>query len=111
MKKKKANKIMKYFFLVLIGVFLVIGLKKCSEDMEEIKKEKAYEHISNCENPYAFWQGVDGKSCDDARKTYYEYTDEEWEQEKRNLIDFGKITEEDYLYFEIKEEMKKNGGS
>lgn len=52
----------------------------------------------NFENPYAFWQGVHGGSCDEARRTYYEYTEEEWREEKKKLIDFGEITKQDYLY-------------
>ena len=104
-KKKRKQFIMKYSLLSILAILFIIGLNSCAKDLKDIKKEKAYEHMLNCENPYAFWQGVDGESCDEARRTYYEYTDEEWREEKKKLIDFGKITEQDYLYDELKEEL------
>ncbi|MEK5215255.1 hypothetical protein SAMN05421670_1090 [Psychrobacillus psychrotolerans] len=106
-KKRKKRKALKYFFLIILIIFLFFGLMSCAKDMEIIKKEKAEEFISYCENPYAFWKGVNGKSCDDARKTYYEYTDEEWKKAKRSLIETEGITEDDYLSDVIKEERQE----
>ncbi|MGA9225048.1 MAG: hypothetical protein WB217_01765 [Mesobacillus sp.] len=104
-KKRRKRLIKKYLLLSILAIIFIIGLHSCAKDLKEIKKGKAYEHMLNCENPYAFWQGVDGASCDDARRTYYEYTDEEWREEKKKLIDFGEITEQDYLYEELKKEL------
>jgi len=109
-KKRKIRRyVFKYICFIFLIVLLIFVLKSCAEDMQRINEEKAGEFISKCENAYAFWQGVDGKSCDDARKTYYKYTEEEWKEEKRKLIEFGEVTEEDYLYDEIKEEIKSEG--
>ncbi|MFE6167002.1 hypothetical protein ACFVP8_03890 [Viridibacillus arvi] len=109
-KKRKVGKyVFQYICFVLLIVLLIFGLNSCAKQNEEIRVEKAGEFISKCENPYAFWQGVNGKSCDDARRTYYKYTEEEWKQEKRKLIEFGDITEDDYLYSEIKKEIMKEG--
>ncbi|WP_335715491.1 hypothetical protein [Neobacillus drentensis] len=73
----------------------------------ETKIRKAGDFIDKCENSYAMWQGVNGKDCDDARKLYYHYTDKEWKEEKKRLIELGEITEEDFLYDEIKQEEKQ----
>jgi hypothetical protein len=99
-----------YIILPFISLIVLIGLiafvRWFFSGWEEIEKENAYEHIMNCQNPYAFWQGVDGKSCDEARKTYHEYTEEEWREEKKILVSLGRITEKDYLYDEFKKEIE-----
>lgn len=95
------------FILPLICVFLFLGIKSFFSGWDEIEKENAFEKIYNCENPYEFWQGVDGRTCDEARKTYNDFTEEEWREEKKKLIDFGRITEQDYLYDELKLELMR----
>ena len=97
----------KYGSLSFIFLGLFIMLKWLFSDWEEIEKEKAYEHMLNCNNAYAFWQGVDGKSCDKARKTYHGYSEEEWRGVKKKLVDLNEITEQDYLYDELKKELEE----
>lgn len=104
--KKPKRKVGKYIFLSIVALLLLWGFKSCSDSLMEIKIEKAGELIDKCENKYALWQ-VNEKDCDDARKLYFHYTDDEWKVEKKRLIDLGKITEEDYLYDVIKQEEKQ----
>lgn len=78
------------------------------KSLKESRIAKAGEFIDKCENPYAFWQGVNGKDCDDARKLYNNYTDEEWREEKETLIILQEVTEDDYLYDEIQAKIAKD---
>ncbi|MFJ7729299.1 hypothetical protein ACIQXV_24650 [Neobacillus sp. NPDC097160] len=114
--KKKGNwqttvtflgKVLKYLILSIMFVFFLMYISRCSKELvaekKEREREEAYEFIEKCENPYTWWGvNVNGKTCDDARKTYYQYTEEEWEEAKRDLIYFGEITEKDSLYDKIK---------
>ncbi|MEZ2322811.1 hypothetical protein R1C46_02845 [Bacillus tropicus] len=61
--------------------------------------------ISNHNNPFAFWQGINGKSCDDARKVHY--GEEVFLKMKRQLVRTGEVTEEDFLYSQYKREMEE----
>lgn len=106
MEPKKRHLKFKEICFIFIFLLLLFPLKSCvanvKGDMEDIKKENAREYILDCENPYTYVsKGINGHDCDEARKFYYNYTEEEWEEEKELLIDLGYVTEEDYLYLKI----------
>lgn len=104
------KKDLRILIIILIVLFLFKG---CTESLNEAKEEydkvKAQEFVAKCENPYAFWQGVNGESCDEARRISNEYTEEEWRVEKESLIRSGRVTDQDYLYNEIVDELKEKG--
>lgn len=94
-----------FTIFICMTPFLIKGYKSYKEYSIEYDKNKAREMISNCNNPYAFWQGVNGKSCDDARKALY--GEEAFLKMKRELVRTGEITEKDYLYSQYKREMEE----
>ncbi|NHC43208.1 hypothetical protein G6549_25305 [Bacillus sp. MM2020_1] len=110
-KKRRKENIIYSFILVGIILLLMWGLKGCVQAIHDGRIAKAGRYIEVCENPslYVQWD-VNGKDCDDARKIYNNYTDEEWEKEKENLVEFDEVTEHDGLYYVLKEKLYKQKG-
>ena len=110
-RQEMVRSIFKLMAIVVVGVILLKIVDSIGNATHEAKVEKAGEFIDKCENPYAFSQGVNGKDCDDARKLVNNYTEKEWAKEKVQLIELGEVTEEDYLYDQIKEKLDKKYGT
>ncbi|GAB6460797.1 hypothetical protein bcgnr5390_10730 [Bacillus luti] len=106
-KKRKKENIFYSFVLLIILMLLVFGLQGCVSSLHEAKVEKAHETIEKCDDHYEVGN-VDGKTCDDARKVYNNYSEKEWREKKKQLIDFEDITEHDQLYDELKREIVKD---
>ncbi|PIE94739.1 hypothetical protein CO726_14330 [Bacillus fungorum] len=106
-KKDKKDGIIILFGLVIIFIILVFGLKGCAKSLHEQKVEDAGETIQICEDLMEIGGSNEGKVCDDARKICNHYSEKEWREEKKQLIEFEDITEHDRLYDELKREIAK----
>ncbi|WP_255448463.1 hypothetical protein [Bacillus sp. ABP14] len=79
-----------FTIFICITPILIEGYKSYKEYSIEYDKDKAREMISNCNNPSAFWQGINRNSCDDARKVHY--GEEVFLKMKRQLFRTVEIT-------------------
>lgn len=106
-RKNTKDSIIILFGFAIILILLVFGLKGCAKSLHEQKVEDAGETVSKCEDEYFAPGHMDGKTCDDARKLYNHYSEKEWREEKKQLVEFEDITEHDGLYYVLKDEIAK----